>query len=71
MKWIKVEDRLPQKDEKCLIYVALDNRSSYWVGIMEATFSNNCGWQLTCSYFKLDHPIYVTHWMPIIDLPED
>lgn len=43
MKWIDVNDDLPPKDVKCLVYAKLCRHSPNFL-IMEGTFSPSRGW---------------------------
>ena len=67
-EWIRVEDRLPEKDQECIVY-------SSEIGVMVETFedrhaANNWlvdiqAWCGRCEEYE------VTHWMPLPEPPKN
>lgn len=55
-KWISVEDRLPNMDEKCLLCEENRITKYRWV---------------TIGYFHTNYDEYVTHWMPLPEPPKE
>jgi hypothetical protein len=64
--WIKVEDRLPEEGQLCLVK---DNRGNYWCGKYEEMFEHSEQWGFLCGpFFILDTE---SNWMPIVPPKED
>lgn len=62
MKWISVDDRLPERDTDVLVFGEHMNTQ---VGFL---FSSNELWFLTL--MDMDEIVDVTHWMPLPEPPE-
>lgn len=66
--WIKVEDRLPEEGQLCLV---IDNLGNYWCGkYEEIEFEHSKQWGFLCGpfYVLLSESI---NWMPIAPPKED
>lgn len=61
-KWISVNDRLPEKDMECLIYLDKDRVKSVWN-------SYHLCWDDRHSDDYLCDPKTPTHWMPLPEPP--
>lgn len=67
-EWIKVEDRLPEKRQLCLVR---DKRGRYMCGVyQEIDFPHSTQWGISSgAFYTLLKDI--THWLPIVPPKED
>ena len=65
MKWISIEDKLPEVDTEVLILMEVGGNIERGLHIGNGNFKAN--W---CSRVGTDHTYKVTHWMPLPELPE-
>lgn len=72
MEWTSVKDRLPEKNEIILLYTASGkiNVGGYGTEVLSKYYPDvdvlECG-----SIFYGESPLFVTHWMPLPEPPED
>ena len=77
MKWISVEERLPENDDEVLIYVGTDIVQAYlkdgfWKGSVNVTDNMNDGYVNDRTIVKQgSHFDYITHWMPLPEAPTE
>ena len=71
MEWIKVEDRLPNKNVRILCYCEEYSKECIVLGIRDE-YTSDRGVSVI---FQLDDPrvslIGVTHWMPLPEPPKE
>lgn len=71
MKWISVEDKLPQSHEEVMIWPIINSygeRRTAWIG-MDGDWLYALETEHVCDDFKVETEI--THWMPLPKPPED
>lgn len=68
MEWIKIDEKHPKDEQACLVFDKND-------GILTAYFRKDSihhSWGGKCCCFKdIENPLYVTHWMPLPEAPND
>ncbi len=62
MEWIKVEDRLPNHLEVCVVWC----ENSYYTSVLNRAGGLN-EWCSAVGFFKSEN---VTHWMPLPEPPK-
>ena len=66
--WISVKDRLPNHEERCLIFTKIHfvpdhiDECDYYEGVEISTFYQD--------RFLSNNGMYATHWMPLPEPPE-
>lgn len=66
--WISVKDRLPNHEERCLIFTKIHfvpdhvDECNYYEGVEISTFYQD--------RFLSNNGMYATHWMPLPEPPE-
>lgn len=72
LKWISVEERLPEDDVDVLVY-AIGNNENSCVAMTSYTHNmhgyNIEGWRSPWQYFFYERKI--THWMPLPEAPKE
>jgi len=67
IKWISVEDRLPNKNEPVVYINRKEFKKGWFVGVAYWTVSNK--WNPECE--STENPEGFTHWMPLPEPPEE
>jgi hypothetical protein len=68
MKWIRVEDRLPEHHRNVLVFYSVGLSYSIAIGVIRDT---DCGelWFYLGDSSQINH--HITHWMPLPEPPEE
>jgi len=62
IKWISVEDKLPEDDRDVLVYYGNNRCGVEWINWVKGKCYGWCG---------EDNIVSVTHWMPLPESPKD
>lgn len=67
MQWIRVEDKKPDLDQLCLVYLSWEGRP-HGYDISRYYKMSNCGKDVFSKDLNTQN-IKVTHWMPLPETP--